>query len=569
VGGGTIEVGGRLGQGKVAASLDVRDYPVGAIPGLPRDKLPGQLAGTLSAALTLGGALERPTAEGTIDVAALSLGRRPIGDVETKLRLGTERGELEATVDPGVTIHARVKRRPTPTLEATVVVRDRALGPWLPAPLTGAPVTVAGDVALGYRAGVMSGGGALRLAGPGLTGVVLSGEAKGLDARARLAGEVDVARWPQLWSRAFKSASGAVAFDVTIAPELASALPAPSLRPRFGGNVRVARALAVRSARWPAGIELEPGGRIDLDGQTVTVAGLTLVTPGLKGTIGGRATLDLGALERTQLALTLGADLDAARFPVRLPAGVVARGRAVVEARVGGTLGAEPGPRLDGQARLQGLTVQLSPTTPAAQANGVVEAHGDTLRTDNLRVDIAGVDTVTIGRAGAPATAELASLSPFRLGHVDVPFAGQSLHIGEPSSKLYIPDLDADMRLGGDGRSELRIAGQVAVSGGSYDDSRGGKQQTSGKPRASGAWYHALPPHLTLDLDLRGTNKGIRVAVPVLPDVTVDFQCHLLATRSAATWTGQLRGDSAWARAALTVADWFTDNDLRKCQFNK
>ena len=161
-------------------------------------------------------------------------------------------------------------------------------------------------------------------------------------------------------------------------------------------------------------------------------------------------------------------------------------------------------------------------------------------------------------------------MSPFRLGRVDVPFGGQDLKIGQPSSQLYVPDLDATLRLTGDGRGDLKIGGQVAVAGGSYDSSRGGSnKKASGKPRAAGPWYHALPPHLTLDLELRGTNKGMRVAVPVIPDVTVDFQCHLLATNHGATWTGHLRGDTAYARAALTIADWFVDSDLRKCQFTK
>jgi len=75
-----------------------------------------------------------------------------------------------------------------------------------------------------------------------------------------------------------------------------------------------------------------------------------------------------------------------------------------------------------------------------------------------------------------------------------------------------------------------------------------------------------LPPHLTLDLELRGTNKGMRVAVPVLPDVTVDFRCRLQATNRGARWSGRLRGDGAWARAAVTVFDWFRPEDLRRCQ---
>jgi len=542
---------------------------VAAIPGLPRDRLPGPLTGTVAAELTLGGALDHPNAEGKVDVSGLAIGRRPVGDVETVLHLGTERGEVDATIDPGITVVARVRRHPNPSLEATVAIHGRSLGPWLPAPLTGAPLTLSGDLKVGYRADGLSGDGNLDLSGPGLTGVALTAEAHGLDARARLKGEIDVARWPQLWSRLFKSAQGALAFDLTLTPDLAD-LRAVSIQPHVTGNLHVARALTVRSSRWPAPIGIEPGGQIDLDGNAVTVSGLTLVTPGLRAGLGGRATFDLQDLERTRLALTMAAELDAAAFPVRLPAGVLARGKAAIDAQVSGTLGATPGPRIDGQARLEGLTVQLSPTTPAARASGVVEAHGDTLRTDTLQVDIAGVGAVTIGRAGAPASAELASLSPFRLGRVDVPFVGQDLRIGGPSSKLYFPDLDANLRLSGDGRSDLRIAGAVTVAGGSYDSSRGGKKQAApGKPRASGAWYRALPPHLTLDLDLRGIDKGIRVAVPVLPDVSVDFRCHLLATNRGATWSGHLRGASTYARAAVAVADWFSDNDLRKCQFTK
>ncbi len=566
VGGGTIDLGGRLGPGgKVAASLGVRDYPVGAIPGLDRERRTGALAGTLRADLALGGALERPSLHGQIGVAGLAANRRPVGDLETNLRLGTEGGDLDATIDPGITVHARVRRRPALSVDATVAVRNRALGPWLPPPVTGAAVAAEGDVKVGYRSGNLSGEGLLRLIGPGLAGAQIEGEVHGLDARARLLGEIDVGRWPQLWPRMLKSAAGALDVDLTIVPVL---LPRPG-RPRLTGSVRVARPLTLQTARWPAPFSVPAGGRIDIDGDALTVTALSLVTPGLRGGVAGRATLDTDDLARTRLALTLAAELDAGRFPVRLPAGVVASGRAAIDARIGGTLGGEPGPHLDGGARLENLTVQLTPATPVARANGRVEAQGDSLRTDGLRVDIAGVGAVTIGSAGAPASAEVASLSPFRMGRIDVPFAGQDLQIGQPSSQLYIPDLDTTLRLTGDGRGDLKIAGQVAIAGGSYDSSRGGGKQGPSKPRVSGPWYHALPPRLTLDLDLRGMNKGMRVAVPVLPDVTIDFHCHLVASNHGATWTGRLHGATTYARAAVAVADWFSDSDLRKCQLTK
>jgi hypothetical protein len=570
VGGGRIDVGGRIGEGgKIAASLSVADYPVGEIPGLNLGA--GKLTGILHGDLALSGTLERPTVKGQVGVAALAFEKRPVGDVQTSLRLGADGGEADATIDPGVTVHARVRRRPSLAIDATVALRDRALGPWLPPPVSGAALFASGEAKLGYRAGALAGDGLVNLTGPGLTGVAIEGHVHGSDTRARLNGQIDVARWPQLWSRAFKSAAGALDFDLTVVPALTTR-SLTSAHPRFSGNVRIGQALVLRTARWPAPITVDGGGRLELDGELLTLDGFTVVTPGLRGTVAGRATLDRDDLERTRLALALKAELEAAHFPVRLPAGVSVAGRAIIDAQIGGTLGASPGPRVDGNAQLDGLTVKLSPTTPTAQVNGLVEAHGDMLRTEALQVDIGSIGSVAIGRPGNPATAELASLSPFRLGTVDVPFMGSDLTIGQPTSALYIPDLDTDLRLTGDGRRELKISGVVAVAGGSYDSSRGSKKKasspgaSSAKPRASGPWYQALPPHLTLDLELRGSNKGISVAVPVLPDVSVDFRCHLLATSRSAKWSGRLRGDGAYARTALALADWFSDHDLRGCQ---
>ncbi len=578
VGGGTIDVRGRLGEGgKIAASLSVADYPVGEVPGLDRGGAAGKLTGALHADLALGGALERPTLKGNVGVTALAFDRRPVGDVLTSLRLGADGGEADATIDPGVTVHARVRRRPSLAIDATVALRDRALGPWLPAPVSGAPLFASGDAKLGYRAGALSGDGLVQLAGPGLTGVAIEGQLHGQEARARLKGEIDVARWPQLWSRVFKSATGALAFDLTVVPGVTSKSVSLS-DPHLSGSLRIGHALVLRTPRWPAPITVDGGGRLEIDGESLTLGGFTIATPGLSGSLAGHATLDREALGRTRLALALKAELDAAHFPVHLPDGVSASGRATIDAQIGGTLGAVPGPRIDGNAQLDGLTVQLSPTTPAAKASGLVEAHGDTLRTEALRVEIGTIGSVAIGRPGKPATAELASLSPFRLGTVDVPFVGSDLRLGQPTSQLYIPDLDTDLRLTGDGRRELTISGVVAVAGGSYDSSRHGPKKKSApssskdpaaKPRASGPWYQVLPPHLTLDLELRGSNKGISVAVPVLPDVSVDFKCHLVATNRSAKWSGRLRGDGAYARTALALADWFSDNDLRGCQLTK
>jgi hypothetical protein len=56
------------------------------------------------------------------------------------------------------------------------------------------------------------------------------------------------------------------------------------------------------------------------------------------------------------------------------------------------------------------------------------------------------------------------------------------------------------------------------------------------------------------------------VAVPALPDVTVGFQCHLVANNRGAALSGRLRGSGLYSRAAVALYDWFTPGDLRGCQ---
>jgi hypothetical protein len=581
VGGGGVEIGGRLGaDGRVAATLKVHDYPLAELPGLDRAALPGALSGTLGADLSVSGPLDRPTLEGRLGVTSLTFDRRRIGDAEAKLRLGSDRGVADVTVDPGVTLHATVRRRPTLAIDARLSLADRALGPWLPPPLSGAPVAASGEAKVSYATGArLAAEGAFKLTGPGLNRVELAGGAHGAEVQGHLTGEIDLQRWPALWTRYLKAASGTAAVDLNVLDVLHVATSSPGhtaahAQPRVFGRVRIARDFVLQTARWPAPITLPAGDELDFDGNTLTTTGLSMETPGLHGKVAGRLTLDGDDADRSTMALSLAAELDAARLPVRLPAGASASGRLVVDAKLTGTLGAassaapgpgpRPGPTIDGQARFDDLTVQLPATLPALRARGVVEAHGDRLSTSGLRVDIAGVGAVTVGRPAAPAQAELISLTPLRLGRLDLPFAGEKLVVGGPASSLEIPDLDVEVRLTGDAGGDLMLAGEVAVAGGSYDPSRGRSQPR--RPRATGPWYHALPPRLTLDLMLHGPRKAVRVAVPLLPDVTVDFQCHLVATNRGATLGGRLRGDGAYGRAALAIYDWFTPGDLRRCQ---
>ncbi|MFL5305632.1 MAG: hypothetical protein ACJ8F1_10475 [Polyangia bacterium] len=575
--GGAIRLGGRLGpDDRLGLTIAVSDYPLAAVPGIDSSGVPGGLApaGVVAADLALNGTTGRPAIAGKLSVAGLSVAHKPIGNVAAELRIAGESGDVTATVDPGVTVHARVKRRGALSVEAEVEAHDRALGPWLPPPLAGAPLTTSGRATLAYRAGApLEADAALSLAGPGLTGVQLDARLRGSDASGHVSGAVDLGPWQRLWPRFVKSASGVLDLDVRIQDAL--------VRPRGVGALRVTRDVVVRAGGWPAPVTLAAGGRFDLDGTAVTVTDVAVRTPGLAARLGGRATLDLDDVARTALALRLDGDLDAAHFPVRLPSGVSVGGRVAVQVQVGGTLAGLPGPRLDGNARLDDVTVRLSPTTPLAHGRGTVEAHGDRVRTSGVDVQLDGVGVVHVGRPDAPAAVRIVSLSPFRLGEVDVPFSGADLTIGTPASQLYLPDVDATLRLAGDARGELTLGGQVSVSGGVLDPSKKSaakapataaalparSSSAPAKPRVSGAWWRALPPHLTLDLDLRGVDKGIHVEVPVLPDVNVDFRCHLHASDRGVKWSGRLRGNGAYARAAVTIFDWFKTEDLRGCQF--
>jgi hypothetical protein len=579
VGGGEAELGGQLGAGgRVSARVRVLDYPLAALPGLDHAGLPVKLGGTLGADLALSGALAQPTLEGRIDVRALALDRRPLGDAAVKLRLGAERGVADLILEPGLALHATVRRRPRLAIDGKLTLTDRALGPWLPPPLAGAPIAATGTATIAYTDGAPpTADGSFRLKGPGLDGVTLGGHARGGDARGHLSGQIDLAAWPALWSRYFQAATGIAAVDLAVVPTVGW--------PRISGTVRIARDFVLRTPRWPAPITLPAGGALDFDGAALSSPELSIDTPGLHGKVAGRVTLatldpvragrsNLGPAKpagMADLGLTLSAELDAARFPIRLPGHASLSGRLVVDAKVTGTLGGSiddddsGGPRIDGQARFEELVLHPPVGFPALRARGVIEAHGATLRTSGLAVDVVGVGAVDVGSPAAPAQAELASLSPLRLGRVDVPLSGQHLVVGGPTSALEIPDLDADVRLTGDARGELKLSGEVAVAGGSYDPSRG-RGTKAVKPRATGPWYRILPPHLTLDLLLHGPRKAVRVTVPVLPDVNVDFQCHLVATSRGASLGGRLRGDGLYARAAVAIYDWLTPGDLRRCQ---
>jgi hypothetical protein len=576
VGGGWAEARGHaVLDGLVTATLALGDYPVGALPGLDRIPVPAALAGgaprplaavargTLAANLDVRGQLASPTLSGRVTVAGAALANHELGDLRVDARISRD-GEvvdtrLDGTIDPGVGFRAHVRRAGALSADATLTLHELALGPWLPPPLAGAPLSASGSATVAVDGATPARADAtVTLAGPGLRGVEASARLRGAAADGRVRGEIDLGRWPVLWSRWLASASGVVDADVTLAADR-----------RLAGHADVARDLMLRRRGWPAAVTVEAGGRLAVDGDTVETPGLTLRVPGARARLTGRAAVDPDELERTRLDLSISGRADAAMLAAQLRARVpelaAASGRVELEGHLGGTLAPPPGPSFAGQIRLADLALvpATTSTLPRLRASGVVQAEGTRLTSQDLKVALDGTGNLAIGRLGAPATVDIASLDPPRLGRIDLPVQGSGLTIGGPTSSLAISNLDADVRLAGQLDGELVLTGNVDLERGSYDPRRGPKTAHRGPPRK---WFESLPPHLSIDLYVHGPRDALTVHVPVLWDVGLEFQCHAVANNKHGTLTGRLRGDGLYSRAAIALYDWFTPGDLRGCQ---
>src|SRR5262249_22699313 len=154
-----------------------------------------------------------------------------------------------------------------------------------------------------------------------------------------------------------------------------------------------------------------------------------------------------------------------------------------------------------------------------------------------------------IGAPTTPASVEILSFEPPRLGRVDVPVAARGLHFGDASSLMSVGALDLSLRLFGDA-SLLTLRGDVGIANARVDSS---KSKPGPRTGPSKPWFEGLPPRLLLDLNVHGPAHAISVAVPVVPDVSVGFTCHVSASRGGATMSGHIRGSTVWSRMAITL----------------
>jgi hypothetical protein len=568
-GGGKLAARGRAERaGPLDGELLVTDYPLAALPGLGRVPLPAALArgratslgdaleGRLDATLKVTGPTVRPAVSGTLTLAEVALAGRRVGDGHLRIRARGQTLALGGTLGPALSLDAGVmRRRDGVAADMNVKLHDFALAPWLPPTLSGLELAVSGDgrVAVAPRRPLATHA-ELRLSGAGSV-LDLRGETSGEEVRATARGRVELAGLRPLWRRALADADGALTLDLATAPG------AP-----LTGTLAVARALALQPLGWPLALGVAEGGRLDVDGAHVHAPGLALTTAGERVDLAGDVWVDLEAPERSRVALTAKARLDAGALvrQARVPALASAAGTITLDARATGELRA---PEATGTARLD--AVELHPAAaawPAVRVNGAIEANGRGFRAHGLRVETIGAaiatGALTVGADDAPASVDVGAWWPLRVSRLDVPLVARGLRVGTTTSSFAVRALDLRLRLAGDPARELVLSGDVGVEGARFDPF-GGKKSAGGPSRA---WYAALPPRLTLDLTLHGPDDAVVVAVPVLPDVDLGFRCHVGGSARGGTIAGQLHGRGLYSRFMLAL---FAPAGARQCRVLK
>jgi hypothetical protein len=568
VGGGRLDARGRAERGgSIAGELRLSRYPLAALPGLAKVTLPpaltpdgpttlrDALTGTVDAKVAVAGLLARPDYSGTLALTDVSLAGRRLGDGEFRARARGWTLTLSGNLGPALAIDlGATNRRDGVAGDANLKLTDFPLGPWLPPDLAGLEVAASGTARVALTPRRLPATRAdVRLTSPAGE-LSLNGSAQGGVAEGTARGRLELAGLRPLWKRALAEADGAVTVEVAASP-----------RAPLTGTLAVVRALTLRPAGWPLAVGVAEGGRVEVDGTRVHVPGVTLTAAGAAVALAGDVRVSPATPERSTLALTAKARLDAAALArqARLPALASASGTITVDARVTGEASA---PEATGTARLD--AVELRPrgaALPPVRVDGLVEASGRTISTRALRVEALGGPArgaVMLGAAGAPATVELDSLSPLEIARVDVPVAARGLRVGDAKSSFEVGALDLRLRLAGDPERELVLSGDIGVARARFDPF-GPKKKSTGPPRP---WFESLPPHLTLDLTLHGPSDAVTVDVPVLPDIDLGFRCRVRGSSRGGTISGELRGGGAYSRLMIAL---FGPDGVRECRVLK
>jgi hypothetical protein len=442
--------------------------------------------------------------------------------------------------------------------EGELTLRHQDLQPWLSQLASLPPMTASGFIRLNHRGGKsLVGLAALQVAGPGLEDVTLTGRSKGETVSASLSGQVAVAAWLVFWSPYLATAEGILGFQMLARQDREGS--------RVAGALCVVRDLVLRSSNGYGPIRFLAGDKLNYDGLRFAGQDLRIELPWFHGRVTGRMTVNRSDPSRSLIDAGLAGVVELEALPTKLPSGVSLRGQAAVEVAVSGSLGPIPGPQVHGQVNLDRIRIRL-PNLPPLMINGIIRAQEDRLSTRGLEIGIVPGGRITVGSPEASAWVRIVSLLPLQLDQVDARISGDNLVLGGPNARLQIRDLDLDARLIGSPGART-LVGQVALSGGTFHPSRPRQPSPSHDDSRRGPWYRLLPTGLSVDLGIKGFNQALRIEVPSLPDVTVNLDCRLRATRRSAHWTGHVYGAALYDRSALRLYSWLYGDSLRNCQF--
>jgi hypothetical protein len=553
--------------------LEIRDYPLARVPAFADIKPPyvlgapagvslaDVLEGTLNATFDVHGTLSHPRAKGTTLLTGVRLVGRPLPDGRFDVLLAPLRATIAGSLGPTLSVQGTGGSGPRGAAATANLKLDQfAVAPWLPRPLDQLISTVSGTTRLAIEPGREPlAAAALRLQGPA-GDLQLDGTLTASSIRGEARGRVEVAGLRPVWSRALSQADGAIDIDLRGGLDYSH----PTLD-ELRGTVAIARPLRAQPVHSQLVLEAGTGGHITVDGPRFATEGLAVTTPGARAQVDGEVRVDVEAPARSMVALAAAGQLDVGAIARRVSIRMLrsASGSATFDVRAKGEAAA---PAITGQARFDGVEVQPTAAAwPAVRLDGSIEASGHTVSTHGLRVQTTPFGSLMVGGAQAPASVELLSLAPPQLGRVDVPVTARGLHVGGPGASLQIRSLDLTLRVAGD-QEALAVRGDVGIAGATFDPKRVKK---SGTPGPSKPWFESLPPQLSLDLTLHGPGDAVTVAVPMLPDVSVNFACHVVASHQGAQLSGQLRGSGLYSRMAVTVYDWFKSQDVRACRVMK
>jgi hypothetical protein len=274
---------------------------------------------------------------------------------------------------------------------------------------------------------------------------------------------------------------------------------------------------------------------------------------------------DFGAspLEATFKARVDGRALTAALYPKLTGAGT-----ASVDATIGGTAGA---PEVRAQAQFQGLAVNW-PESPfgAVRLDGPVKVDGRTLAVGPLQANLQSGGQVQIAGARGGGVIVLAQRgAPLPVSSVDLTLRASGISTVRPVAGLSLKGLALGLRLTQPNPEALKAEGSVYLGQNFFQINRvnrgEGKKEPPPKAAAPAPQGPRLADCVSLHLRVVGPKDAVTIGLPYAPDVSIQANCLVEGSLASPRPSGKVEGSGAFSRAAVTVADWFTSRDLRKC----